>query len=276
MRSLTLSLAASLVLGLGADAQQPKEKEPRKGERDDAHGSILWVSTAKRSARSDWEYNRTVTNRSETRNCRVTWKVGNASPASTIPPRKTHTFGGAITDIPPDEAPGIITYNGGRQAGQGEADAAAWVPKRAQGKESEKATRTVMGKAEVGFVWGGDVKEFKVAAESTARRTPTKEEDIHYVLTFAPKLPPGVRVLWTPIDSPELRQSRFVEGGTIRFLRLNPDRGAFKATITSSRPVQLHDGTLQFLSERNEVLAEAWLPALAPPPAPRKKGAQGP
>jgi hypothetical protein len=270
---LFLFSVSSFTLATHAD---DKKYSPRKGDCKDEHGDIQWLSTVERAAAGsdDWTYSRHVTNRSPAKRCRVTWEnKGINAWTSTLDPKETAKPGTTTVDMPPEELGGKIRYNGGPAAGEGKADAPAWFPKGHEKTASKprKSNSTAEVKLDLP---GGEVRKVDIRADSEVDVQANARFTIRYSLTVTSpegkfNLPSSVRVRWTSIEHKGLRELvGNVPERESKTLKLDED-GKFKAELDTEKRPELWNGTIQFLSKRSvkekeEILAEAWLPAYGP------------
>jgi len=119
----------ALLVALAAAPREPKEK--KEGNCKDNHGDLQWESSASPSAKNDdWNYARSVTNRSKTMRCKIIWENSKSGFKwkSILESEDQQNPGTFSTPIPPEDEDGTMTYDGGKAAGDGSGPAPAWVP----------------------------------------------------------------------------------------------------------------------------------------------------
>lgn len=256
------------LLGGGCTGEPPRKKTigfpDRKGEVDNGNGNISWKSSVTEHFDGTFTYHRSVTNRSGDMNCRVTWKFGNVSNSSTIPPQKTYVLFEGNYDISPTEVRGTITYNGGKDVGEAKADAPVWTQKATLGTKSKSSSCDAV----VGFEFGKKTVELAIKSETKVVSFQL-ESEITYKLEIKPPLPAEVKVRWTSILSEPFKEQApgSVYNDSEKTIQFENDNksSVFSTTIKipALQPVFV-DGTVQILTLDGIILAEASVPSLGP------------
>jgi hypothetical protein len=263
--SRVLVICLTLVGVVLGSVQQPPQKLPLEDCRDDDHGDICWKSTAEPKFSGSewwWEYKRSVLNHHEMLKCRVHWIP--AKFKSLIKPAEAVLAGKVLTDLPPVQIDGKILYNGGSAAGEGSAAAPVWGPK----KEVSEDKRTVSSTATVMFGFGQEIYKVTLTATSQMQRvtgSDTPQYKVFYDLRSNDflKLPEAVRVRWDSVESPEWEELIGKDNVQVgKYLQFKG--GTFQLNLTTRRRPVFRDESIRFLDQKNNLLAEAWLPALAP------------
>jgi hypothetical protein len=159
-----------------AVGQVKQQKYPElKGSRDDSNGSIEWISRGEEGD-SVWTYSYAVKNLGKL-NCRTNWDA--VKLASVIFPGDSAT--GSVTGpIELRQVNGVLKYNGGTAAGEGSAEAPAWV---ANDRKPTKCT------ADASLVVDSGTQLFPIdvrATSSIALDEKSKNYVLSYELTVAP------------------------------------------------------------------------------------------
>jgi hypothetical protein len=270
--SVVVLLTVALVSSASLVAKDPKPK--KDGQCDDGHGNLAWESTADPVASSDdWSYQRAVTNRSTDRTCRVVWENGKLKWSSFVPACKKMRPPSITTDENPDEVAGKIHYNGGREAGEAEAKADAWLPKHtAQDSTSATKADTV---TDLAFQLSDKIYEGTATASSRLEAADKIFTSMRYSLKIELKDIPDEKVhfRWTSIETDVLRkafgEAKFVPDKMYLEMKKDGRAFTFEANYKPDSPPaekarKVNDGSLQIMDKDGNILAEAWVPAIVP------------
>jgi hypothetical protein len=272
MRTRLSLILLPLMFVAGTSGSLREPKETKDGNCNDDHGNLTWESSADPSTKNDdWKYARSVTNQSKKLRCHVAWENRSSGFKwkSTLETEEKQNPGTFSTDLPPEDADGKITYDGGKQAGDASTSAPAWVPKTKQAASSSHFS----AEADVAFELHGGIVKIHINGSSDVKKDAAL---IHYLIDLGPVTgekvigTSDIRFRWTTAGKmfkpPLTELGDEIGNEEIVSFKENKSGMSFSFSATAKVPDQkspsLLVGSLQVLDRKGTVIGEAPLPAL--------------